>query len=420
MCWWARDRPFPRGLRGDGARRAYAALQTSNILCPFAVCESKFIASVPDQIVECHVMEGALTLYFPPNSSVHTSVLSAATLTTLRAIDQGMTDGSLALSHPAIRKLHFSADKYGLQPGLDIPRDKGGGAGAGAGAAMAGTPGAEQGNGIGNWGLILGITLPLIVLCCCCCYCVGVWKIRRRGGDDDDDHGIEDSMPSEPMRNLPMLEAKRMFCLEDGYTDSGTEYDEEDMDLDTDHGHYRAAAFGEFRDETSTDDESAKGLFQDQGYGLDAVYFVDDQGTALSESEISGDDSSASLGQDTISSDCKVGERDEEDYSEPEKGDEKFEEEDSEAEDEEVDEQGYSEPVKEEDEENYSKPEEEEGESVAAPATSNPLNPIFKEAERERAKKRKQRRQEKHTRRRMERLNREKKAAVVEGERDNA
>jgi len=117
---------------------------------------------------KCHVMEGALTLYFPPNYSISTLV-QGAQLTTLNSIRESMANGDLAkISHPAILNLKLLDSSYSLRPiippGMQILEDEG-----------------DKGGGSG--GLVAGILIPLLLLCCCgCCF----FRWRRGGGTLDD------------------------------------------------------------------------------------------------------------------------------------------------------------------------------------------------------------------------------------------
>jgi len=225
-------------------------------------CESEFVASDLNQAtVQCHRMEGALTLYFPPNSSVHSSTLSSTTLTMLRAIEEGMNDGSLQLSHPDIRKLHFAKDSYS-----DFPNVGGGGASDSNGVMEGNDP---QGS---NVGLILGLVIPLLVLCCCCLG-FGLWKVLRRDGlnnndDDDESSHVEMVMPEDKA-----FDDEEGDDDEDEYTDSSSDdYDDEEeeedadsgSDYDEDGGNHGTAA-SELYDEMYTEEEgTARSQSQNQ------------------------------------------------------------------------------------------------------------------------------------------------------------
>jgi len=225
-------------------------------------CESEFIPSDPN--VQCHRMEGALTLYFPPNSPIHSSTLSSTTLTMLRAIEGGMNDGSLLLSHPDIRKLHFAAkESYS-----DFPELGRGGASDSNGGVMVGND--PDGS---NLGLILGIAIPLLLVCCCCLG-FGAWKVLRRDSlNDNDDDGesshVEMVMPED-----------KAFDDEEGddedYTDSSSDdydddYDEEDEDADSgsdyaedDDDHGTADASESYDEMDAEEGGSARSQSQDQ------------------------------------------------------------------------------------------------------------------------------------------------------------
>eukprot|EP01082_Thalassiosira_pseudonana_P014214 g12971.t1 g12971 contig7:574704-576584(-) len=124
-------------------------------------CISDYASQVPLQTTQCHKIEGALTLFFPPNYS-YSTLLSAATLTTLRAIQDGMESGKLAkLGHPAILYLLFLESSYSLKPILPGSGDK------------AVPMSVEKG---GSGGLVAGIVIPLLLVLCC----AGGFFVRKR------------------------------------------------------------------------------------------------------------------------------------------------------------------------------------------------------------------------------------------------
>jgi len=141
----------------------------------------------------CHTMEGALTLYFPPNYSIHTLV-QGAHLTTLNTLRQSMADGSIAKrsNHPGIVKLKFLESSYSLSysipPGLEVMDD---------------TDGGKEPQKANVGGLVAGILIPLFLLlvCCCCGCCFLGWK--RRGGTLDDLLAMVD--PQSGSRRSPAL-----------------------------------------------------------------------------------------------------------------------------------------------------------------------------------------------------------------------
>ncbi|KAL7536381.1 hypothetical protein ACHAWF_005448 [Thalassiosira exigua] len=116
---------------------------------------------------KCHVVEGALTLHFPPNYSINT-LIQGAQLSTLNAIRDGMFDGSLLedVGHPAILKLTLLEGSYSLAPILpkDPSKDE----------VVAIQEEPKKG---GSAGLIAGVVVTLLVLCCCG---GGLFVVRRR------------------------------------------------------------------------------------------------------------------------------------------------------------------------------------------------------------------------------------------------
>ena len=78
-------------------------------------CISEYTPTNPLLPYQCHVMEGSVTLYFPPNYSYPTQ-LTAANLQILRAIKEGMENDELLTSHENILSLLFLDKSYGLEP----------------------------------------------------------------------------------------------------------------------------------------------------------------------------------------------------------------------------------------------------------------------------------------------------------------
>mmetsp|Transcript_8399 Transcript_8399/g.17565 ORF Transcript_8399/g.17565 Transcript_8399/m.17565 type:complete len:718 (+) Transcript_8399:208-2361(+) len=158
------------------------------------VCATEYNPLTPDQEHQCHVIEGALTVYFPPSSSA-SSLLSATTLTTLKSIHQGMSDGSLAqMSHPAILQLVFLESSYSLTPILPEewgPRSKG-------------DSGIKGSDGSSKKGVIAAAVLvPLILLLCCAAGFLW-WRRqqeKREENDDDIDAEFTDGDVEESTRS---------------------------------------------------------------------------------------------------------------------------------------------------------------------------------------------------------------------------
>jgi len=125
----------------------------------------------------CHTMEGALTLYFPPNYSIRTLV-QGAHLTTLNTLREGMAYGSLTKrsNHPDIVKLKFLDSSYSLSPiippGLEVMDNT--------------ADGVKEPDMANVGGLVAGILIPLLLLlvCCFCGFCF--LGLKRRGGTLND------------------------------------------------------------------------------------------------------------------------------------------------------------------------------------------------------------------------------------------
>jgi len=137
-----------RGLRGGRPRRRLEGVVVGIDSAPVDFASGQECALPaspdPDQTTSCHRMEGALTLYFPPNVDV-SSHLSSATLLALRAITDVMEDGTLADSHPDVRRVLFLEESHDLAPVLPVvaaaPRRSTGG-GYNVGAVIASAVGA--------------------------------------------------------------------------------------------------------------------------------------------------------------------------------------------------------------------------------------------------------------------------------------
>eukprot|EP00584_Thalassiosira_punctigera_P008691 CAMPEP_0172540034 /NCGR_PEP_ID=MMETSP1067-20121228/11115_1 /TAXON_ID=265564 ORGANISM="Thalassiosira punctigera, Strain Tpunct2005C2" /NCGR_SAMPLE_ID=MMETSP1067 /ASSEMBLY_ACC=CAM_ASM_000444 /LENGTH=908 /DNA_ID=CAMNT_0013325809 /DNA_START=119 /DNA_END=2846 /DNA_ORIENTATION=- len=316
-------------------------------------CESEFVSSDPHQAAQCHRIEGGLTLYFPPNSSVHSSILSSATLTTLRAIERGMSDGVLKSSHPSIRKLHFLESSYGLQP-VDYPE---------GGVPSQGEPGSSNGSGEGdpqggsaNLGLILGIVVPLVVLCCCCLG-FGLYRRLRRNDPDNDGTVEDDSFSSDGDKvqakgigNGSRAVPSRLRNPQEDSTDSGTDsdHDEEDFGSGTDYDE-------ENREDSGTEYSEEEDVESDTDYD-------GDRGAAAAADCSFDEISSGSVSSGARDYDESLDENSSEDGNAV---------------------SGKCEPVADEE---YKNPRE-ENHNLSAPSF-NPLDPVFEEAARVRAEKR--------------------------------
>lgn len=78
-------------------------------------CISDYTPQDPLLTFQCHRIEGAVTLYFPPNYS-YTALLPSITVQTLNAIKEGMENGSLLSSHESVLSLKFLENSYTLSP----------------------------------------------------------------------------------------------------------------------------------------------------------------------------------------------------------------------------------------------------------------------------------------------------------------
>eukprot|EP00804_Cyclotella_cryptica_P014286 CCRYP_018650-RA/>CCRYP_018650-RA protein AED:0.36 eAED:0.36 QI:381/1/1/1/1/1/2/212/618 len=128
-------------------------------------CISTYTPSDPLQNYQCHLMEGAVTLYFPPNYS-YSTLISAATLSTLGSIKEGMENGELSTASDKILALLFLEKSYNLKP--VYPGDE-----VGFSDARA----VETDGGQKNSGLIVGMIFLVLVLMACC---IGGLYYKRR------------------------------------------------------------------------------------------------------------------------------------------------------------------------------------------------------------------------------------------------
>jgi hypothetical protein len=101
-------------------------------------------------------MEGAVTLYFPPNYSYPT-VLTAANLQILRAIKEGMEKDELKKSNENILSLLFLDKSYNLKP--VYPGEE-----VGAVDTNKGTKASDTNGGKSNTGLIVGMVFLILII----------------------------------------------------------------------------------------------------------------------------------------------------------------------------------------------------------------------------------------------------------------
>lgn len=110
-------------------------------------------------------MEGAVTLYFPPNYS-YSTLLSAATLSTLGSIKEGMENGELLETNDKVLALLFLEKSYNLKP--IYPGDEMG---------FTDERSVVSNGGEKNYGLVVGIIVMVLILLACC---VGGLYYKRR------------------------------------------------------------------------------------------------------------------------------------------------------------------------------------------------------------------------------------------------
>ncbi|KAL7462402.1 hypothetical protein ACHAXS_002779, partial [Conticribra weissflogii] len=174
-------------------------------------------SSTRDVEHECHVVDGSVTLYFPPNRPAST-LLSATTLTTLRSIQDGMNSQALAkMSHPAILQLTFLESSYTLVP--SIP--------ASWGMNEANEVIKTRNNNANAGAIAAGVLIPLLLFCCCAAGGFVWWRRQQdldyenaqdkdvnelssssdgtgEGGGGDDDDDTEDD-PEETIQEKILL-----------------------------------------------------------------------------------------------------------------------------------------------------------------------------------------------------------------------
>jgi hypothetical protein len=109
---------------------------------------SEYTPSDPLQSIQCHRMEGAFTVYFPPNYA-YNSQIPSITLQTLNAIKDAMDNGSLLSSHESVLALKFLDSSYSSEP--IVP----------GGAAASTTRGSGGGN---KGGLAAGLVIMFLFL----------------------------------------------------------------------------------------------------------------------------------------------------------------------------------------------------------------------------------------------------------------
>ena len=129
---------------------------------------------IPYEKSTCYVMEGALTVHFPPDYSVFTYV-QGTQFSTLNTIRDGMSYGHLSKTHPSILGLKLMDSSYSLPP-LVTPE-----------LQEAIVDQREQRNA----NIAVAVLVPLFILCCCGC-CIFLWK--RRPDDVDNLHAMLDDM----------------------------------------------------------------------------------------------------------------------------------------------------------------------------------------------------------------------------------
>ena len=137
---------------------------------------------IPNINTRCHVMEGALTLHFPPNYSVE-QLVQGAHLSALNKLRESMADGSLAYSHESLMDLNFLPSSYTLRPIIDSAFT----------ARLAGSGSGDASSKSVPIGAIVGVIIPLL-LCCFCGCCV--FACYKRNGNSFAVPGIEINVKS--------------------------------------------------------------------------------------------------------------------------------------------------------------------------------------------------------------------------------
>ena len=129
----------------------------------------------PDPMSKCYVIEGGVTLHFPPNYSSEMFV-QGAQLSTLNALRESMSYGHLNNAHSSIKKLKLSDSSYSEEPDV-LTRDD-----------LEKKDDGNGGRGIQILGILVGVGL---MICCCFCGCGFLiwWRQKIAAADEDDSLG---------------------------------------------------------------------------------------------------------------------------------------------------------------------------------------------------------------------------------------
>ncbi|KAL3826782.1 hypothetical protein ACHAXA_000608 [Cyclostephanos tholiformis] len=205
-----------RGLRaptGDGRRRLTKVVGIDSRPDDFPLWDQECEFPIPHVNGRCYVIEGAMTLYFPPNHDVD-MLVTGAQLSTLNALREGMDYSHIVQSHPAILKLKFLESSYSLRAVISPELQM-----------------ASRG-GVGG-GMIAMIVIILLLLICLVCVSLA-WrrreakkkmeaekaeKKRKRkkkassdtDNDDDEDASRERSKPSKSSSSRVSKDSTRAF-----------------------------------------------------------------------------------------------------------------------------------------------------------------------------------------------------------------
>ena len=145
------DFPLPQTGAFDTINNSLFLFQSLTKLsdCFTLECISNYVPQDPLKSIQCHRIEGAMTLYFA-QSSPYTALLPSITLQALNGIKERMNDGSLLSSHDSILALEFLDSSYSLAP--VVPMDE-------PAADMKNTQSPR-----GNGGLAAGLVIFFLVL----------------------------------------------------------------------------------------------------------------------------------------------------------------------------------------------------------------------------------------------------------------
>jgi len=129
----------------------------------------------PDPMSKCYVIEGGVTLHFPPNYSSEMFV-QGAQLSTLNALRESMSYGHLNNAHSSIKKLRLSDSSYSEEPDV-LTRDD-----------LEKKDDGNGGRGLQILGILVGVGL---MICCCFCGCGFLiwWRHKIAATDEDDSLG---------------------------------------------------------------------------------------------------------------------------------------------------------------------------------------------------------------------------------------